>query len=133
MFIDPTNPHSVHERHDEDERWRHARRRHVFLTAAIVLLALAVGGATWYAYPELQRHEAALAQTLGVRKAVDALGSRIEEQKVALTEWGKSQEKLHDQMTGLGRELRSRIEAAKKQANQAAEESFRRAQAQVAG
>ncbi|HLK47348.1 MAG TPA: hypothetical protein VKT49_04385 [Bryobacteraceae bacterium] len=101
------------------------------LGAACVLVALGAGSAVWYAFPILKRHGAMLAQNKGVKQSVEALGGRIEQQNSKLTQWSQAQEALRTEIAGLRKEMRSRIETAKKQAGKSAEQLIQRAQAEI--
>src|SRR5690348_44613 len=100
-----------------------------------VLVALGTGAVVWYAFPILKRHDALLAQNAGVKQSVDALGGRIDQQNSKLdskaAEWSQAQAAVRGEIADLRKEMRSRIETAKKQAGKSAEELIRRAQAEI--
>lgn len=94
------------------------------------LTVLIVAGFIWFAYPTLKRNDSSLAKLGGVAKSVDTLGGRLDQQKSKLAEWSNSQDQMRDQLTVLGKDLRSRIDAARKQANRYADALFDRARKQ---
>jgi hypothetical protein len=127
----PSSPISVQERHEDDDRWLRTRRRHRFLSGLCAILALMIAGAAWYAYPILKRHDSSLAQLVHTQQALDKIDGSLQAQRSNVAEWSKDQEQLRDQMTRLGREMRSRIEAARKETGQTGENLFHTVQARI--
>ena len=105
-------------------------RRPGLLGVVCGLVVFGIAGSLWFAYPKLKDHDPSRAQWESVHKSVDALGGRLDQQKSKLTEWSNNQDQLRDQIAAFRREMRSRIETARKQANRSAEELFDRAQKQ---
>ena len=105
-------------------------RRPGLLGVVCGLVVFGIAGSLWFAYPKLTDHDPSRAQWESVHKSVDALGGRLDQQKSKLTEWSNNQDQLRDQIAAFRREMRSRIETARKQANRSAEELFDRAQKQ---
>jgi hypothetical protein len=103
----------------------------IILGTTCVLVTLGVGAAAWHVFPILNRHDSMLAQNAGVQRSVDALGGRIDQQNTKLSEWSKAQEQVRGEIADLRKEMRSRIEGARKQAGKSAEELIRRAQAEL--
>jgi hypothetical protein len=89
-----------------------------------------IAGAAWYAYPILKRHDSSLAQLVHTQQALDKINGSLQ-QRSNVAEWSKEQQQLRDQVTKLGRQMRSRIEAARKETGQAGENLFHEAQAQI--
>ena len=134
MFDNPSKPKSILEKYAADENWRETRRRPRFLgLAAGGALALAVAGAAWYAFPTLKRHESLLAQSGGMKRSLETLGGRLDQQNAKLGESSNGLEELRQQIADLRRETRSRIAIAKKQAGQSTDEMFQRVEKQVSG
>ena len=52
-------------------------RRHRWFGIGGAVLAFAILGLIWYAYPLLTRHDLAVTQFAGVQKVVDTLGDRV--------------------------------------------------------
>jgi hypothetical protein len=90
-----------------------------------------IAGAAWYAYPILKRQDSSLAQLVHTQQAVDKIDGGLQEQRSKVAEWSKEQEQLRDQVTRLGREMRSRIELVRKEKGQAGENLFHAVQAQI--
>ena len=127
----PSSPISVQERHEDDDHWLRTRRRHRILSGICTILALMIAGAAWYAYPILKRHESSLAQLVHTQQALDKIDGSLQEQRSNAVEWSKDQKQLQDQVTSVRREMRSRIEALRKETGQAAENLFHTVQAQI--
>jgi len=89
-----------------------------------------IAGAAWYAYPILKRHDSSLAQLVHTQQALDKINGSLQ-QRSNVAEWSKEQEQLRDQVTKLGRQMRSRIEVARKETGQAGENLFHEAQARI--
>lgn len=134
MFDNPSKPKSILEKYAADENWRETRRRPGFLSlTAGGVLALAVAATAWYAFPTLKRHESLLAQSGGMKRSLEMLGGRLDQQNAKLGESSTGLEELRQQIADLRREMRSRIATAKKQAGQSADELFQRVEKQVSG
>ena len=127
----PSSPLFAHERHDDDDRWLRTRRRHRILSGLCTILALMIAGAAWYAYPILKRRDSSLAQLVHTQQALDKIDGGLQEQRSNVAEWSKEQQQLRDQVTRLGREMRSRIEAVRKETGNTGENLFRSVQAQI--
>jgi hypothetical protein len=130
------DPDSVREQIEMDERWEQVRHRHRFFGVVVILLALAIAGLAWFFYPMIQRHEATLAQFPGVQKTVDGFGDQMKaaDSKLdsKLADWSTRQEQLRGRMDQATRDLRTRIEAARKQTSEASTALFERIQSEVA-
>ncbi len=123
MEKDYSNPDSVRQEYEADQRWERTQRRHHFSTAVLILLVLCLAGIAWYAYPTLKRHDALLSdmpQSLAnVQKDVDGLGEKAKAADAKLDDWTSRQEELRGQLTKARGELMARIDSAKKQASEA--------------
>jgi chaperonin cofactor prefoldin len=124
--------------HDRDvreleERWEADRRRHRIFGVGGVVLALAIIGSIWYAYPLLTRHDQALTQFAGVPKVVDALGDRVKDVDTKVENWTSDQRDLRDQVAKLGHQMGAQIQAVRKRAQETSTELLRRVQAQIDG
>jgi chaperonin cofactor prefoldin len=127
---------SSHEDYDADLRWERTRRRHLFLTAFVILLALIVTGAVWYAYSTLKRHDATLSQIpeslTDVRKNVFDLGEQAKTTAVRVDEWGSRQEELRSQFNKARGDMMARVDSARKQASDASAALIQRARSDFA-
>lgn len=127
---------SVHEDYDTDLRWERTRRRHYFLTAFLILLALIVTGAVWYAYPTLKRHDVTLSQIpeslTDVRKNVFDLGEQAKTTAAKVDEWGSRQEELRSQLNKARGDLMARVDSARKQASDTSAALIQRARSDFA-
>jgi hypothetical protein len=126
------NPDSVREQHLADTRWESTRRRHRFFATSIVILLLAVAGLAWITFPELQRHNLSLAQLPVVQQSVLAMGDQLRASDASVADWSARQEDLRGKVDKTTRDLRNRIEAARKQAGEATVAMFERVQSQLA-
>jgi len=133
MFDNPSEPKSILEKYAADENWHAKPRRRGYLGVACGVLALGLMGTAWYAFPILKRHDAMLAQSAGVKKSVQALDGRVDQQNARLAESSGSLEQLRQQIADLRREMRSRIATAKKQAGETAAELVSGVEKQVNG
>jgi hypothetical protein len=105
--------------------------KHHFLTAVCVLLAIAIVGMAWYAYPMLKTHDASLHNLPGLTQTVDNIGDRLREAESKAADSSNGQRSLRDQVNDLSRNLRARIETVSKQASQSAEEAYHKLQARI--
>jgi chaperonin cofactor prefoldin len=124
--------------HDRDvreleERWEADRRRHRIFGVGGVVLALAIIGSIWYAYPLLTRHDQVLTQFAGVPKVVDALGDRMQDVNNKVENWTSDQQDLRNQVAKLGHQMGTQIQAIRKRAQETSTELLRRVQAQIDG
>lgn len=116
---------------NDDERWAAAHRRGNFLTGISIVLAAAIVGLAWYAYPMLKTQDASLHNLPSLTQSVDSIGNRLQEAEARANDSSSAQQSLRDQVTDLGREVRARIEGVSKQASQSAEEAYHKLQAQI--
>jgi hypothetical protein len=121
---------SDHSAYDE-ERWAAANRRGNVLTGICIVLAAAIVGLAWFAYPMLKEHDASLHNLPGLTQSVDTIGDRLKEAEAKAADSSSAQGSLRDQMTDLGRSLRARIESVSKQASQSAEDAYYKLQAKI--
>ncbi len=119
----------------DDERWAAAQRRGNFLTGICIVLAAAIVGLVWYAYPMLKTHDASLHNLPGLTQTVDSIGDRLKEAESKAADSSSAQHmeqaSLRDQVTDLSRNLRAHIETVSKQASQSAEDAYHKLQAQI--
>jgi hypothetical protein len=108
-----------------------AHRHHHVLTGICILLAAAIVGLAWYAYPMLRTHDASLRNLPGLTQTVDTIGDRLKETEAKAADSSGAQQSLRDQVGDLGRNLRARIETVSKQASQSAENAYHKLQAQI--
>jgi hypothetical protein len=128
------NSQRIHEREHDcemDERWEAAGRRHRMFGVGGAVLALAIIGLIWYAYPALNRHELALTQFAGVQKVVDTLGEQMKSVDAKIGNWTSDQQDLRDQVAKLGHQMEIRMQAVRKQAQDASGEVLQHLQAQI--
>src|SRR6266700_1108274 len=89
------NSNSIREEQEAELRWERSRRHHRVLTAFLVLFALIVAGAIWYAYPMMGRHDRLLSEiptTLtDMRKDVSNLGEQAKAADAKVDGWGNRQ------------------------------------------
>jgi hypothetical protein len=118
-----------------EERWAAAHRRGNFLTATCIVLAGAIVGLVWYAYPLLKDRDSSFhdlpSLTQRLTHAVNSIGDRLREAEAKAADTSNAQASLRDQMTDLGRNLRARIEKAGQQASQSAEDTYHKLQAEI--
>jgi hypothetical protein len=129
-----TQAPSIHTRREADERWESVHRRHRFLTAVCMLLA-AIGGLIWYEYPLLRAGRAYLIKLPHLSENVAAVASGLRQTDTRIADWSKQQnidrQALQAQIAALTRDLRTRVEAARKQASDAADTAYRRVEIQI--
>ena len=126
-----SSPRSFREQHEDDDRWLRARRRHRVLSGICTILALMIAGAAWYAYPILKRHDSSLVQLVHTQQALDKIDGSLQAQRSNVAEWSMGQQQLRDEVTRLGREMRSRIEAVRKETGQTGDNLLHTVQAQI--
>jgi hypothetical protein len=90
-----------------------------------------IAGVAWYAYPILKRHDSSLAQVVHTQQALDKIDGSLQQQRSNAAEWSRDQEQLRDQVTRVGREMRSRIDAVRKETGQVGENLLHTVQAQI--
>jgi septal ring factor EnvC (AmiA/AmiB activator) len=134
MFDSPSKPKSILEKCAADENWRELSRRpgHAGL-AACGILAVAVAAAAWYAFPALKRHDSLLAQSAGMKRSLETLGGRLDQQTAKLGESSNSLDDLRQQIADLRREMRSRVATARKQAGQSANDLVQSLEKELGG
>ncbi len=127
------NPQRIHDRNDREmeERWEAAGRRHRAFSILGAVLALAIIGLIWYAYPALNRHELAVGRFAGVQQVVDTLGDQMKTVDTKIGNWTSDQQNLRDQVAKLGHQMETRMQAVRKQARETSEELFHHVQAQI--
>jgi len=110
---------SVREERAEERRWISAQRRYRLLRAAVIVLTAVIAGLVWYTYPLLKSQNSTLAKLPGIESLVGTLSSDFRTADAKLTELFTNNENLRQQVDKLGREVRSRLDSAKKQAGDA--------------
>ncbi len=128
-------PNDVREQLEADRRWELVRRRHRlfgFLLVMLIVFAAGLGWLAWRAYPEIQRHETSIQRLPGVQASLAALDQRLSDSDSKLANWWRSQEDLRVQLDRSSHDLRTRIDATGKKANDAAAAMFERVQQQLA-
>lgn len=97
------------------------------LGALCIVLAIAVIGLAWYAYPQFKRQDASL------KDLRDQMRDRIQqvEQKASIN--SSSEDSLRGDAQKLGRDLRARIDAIGSRARQAADDAYNRLEARLDG
>ena len=116
----------------EDTAERHEPHSHHGLpVAAWFILALAIAGAAWYAFPQLRRHDAAVAQFANVQKTVDSIGGQLKEADSKLQSWAGDRQELRGQIAKLSQSMETRIEAVRKQARESSEAMLRSAEERI--
>ena len=131
MLLDnPSTLRSLHEQHEDEDHWLHARRRHHILIGLFVVLVLAVAAAAWYAYPILMRHDSSLAQLARTQQSLDKIDGSLQQQQSKLAEWSNDRQQLQDGVAKLAQGMQLRIEAVRKETGRAAENLVRAAEAQ---
>lgn len=130
MFPDPTKSKSVFEKSAADENWRDRLRRPGLWGAASAVLFIAVATAAWYTFPVAKHHHSE-PQSASARHLVDTPGARPDQQNAKLASSLSSQSQVLAQIADLRREMRSQIEAAKKQAGRSAAELFDRVEVEL--
>jgi chaperonin cofactor prefoldin len=130
MFPDPTKSKSVFEKSAADENWRDRPRRPGLWGAASAALLIAVATAAWYTFPVAKRHHSE-PESAGARHLVDTPGVRPDQQNAKLAPSRSAPDEVRTQIADLRREMRSQIEAAKKQAGRSAAELFDRVEVEL--
>ncbi len=102
------HPEDGHPEND-GERWTAAQRRGNILTGICIVLAAAIVGLAWYAYPML-------------KQTGNAIGDRFKEVEARASDSSNAH---------LGPSLRGRIESASKQASQSVEDAYHRLEAKM--
>src|SRR5947209_5041561 len=113
----PNEPDDPHEKHEMDERWEAAGRRHKVFGIGGVILTLAViglGVLAWYAYPELKRHEDALTALPSIQQLVDGMGDRIKDADSKIAEWASDKQALSDRVAKLGQRMETQLQTVRK-------------------
>jgi len=114
-----------------EKQWRAGVLRDRILGVCGFILALAIFGVGWYAYPRLQWQTDANTQIKNVQTTIDGLGDRIKAAESKFDSQSKDQQDLHNQVTTLGRRLNVRIASARKELEKSTSEMFRQAQAHI--
>jgi len=136
MERDYSTPDSIREEYESDVRWERARRRHRILATALILLAAALVGGAWYAYPILKNHDLTLSQVpmtlTDPQKGVFSLGEQAKATDAKVDDWSTRQEDLRGQLNKARGELMARVDSARKQAGEASTALFERVRSEVA-
>src|SRR5215469_1658153 len=77
------------------------------LGAIVILLAVALGGLSWYAYRSIDNHNLTLAQLPGLRTSASAMGERLSSIEGKINDWTNDRTALSDRMTKLENTLGS--------------------------
>jgi hypothetical protein len=136
MERDYSTPDSIREEYGADLKWERARRRHRVLTTVLILLAAALVGGAWYAYPILKSSDVTLSQVpatlTDVQKSVFSLGEQSKATDARVDDWSRRQEDLRSQLNKARGELMARVDSARKQASLASTALFERVRSEVA-
>jgi hypothetical protein len=114
-----------------DKQWRAVVLRDRILALCGFILALAIFGIGWYAYPRLQWQTDANTQIKNVQTTIDGLGDRIKAAESKFDIQSKDQQGLRNQMATLSGRLNVRIANARKELEKSTNEMFRQAQARI--
>ena len=128
---DEKAPSSMLEHLEQEERWASSRRWRRLTAAAVIALAAVMAVAAWYAYPVLRTQGLLNARFLGLQPVVDTMSTHIKNADARLADLSKNHDELKTQMDKLGREMRSRLEAAKKQTSDATAAIMSRVESEI--
>lgn len=125
--------------HFEKETVTHKGKATIAWGLSAAVLALGIVGLGWYVYPRLQQQSAAIAELRSAQSASDHARDRAVSATSNTSSRDSADQELRDQVTTLERRLTQRLErsmvarvaSARKEANQASEDVFQRAQALV--
>lgn len=106
------------ETRDEEERWERSRRYHRLHVGFSFLLGVAIAVLAWYVYPILKRQDATLATFR------DEVRDRVKQVEDKATDTQSLQQSLHAEAAKVQKDLRARIDAVSRRANQAAEDAY---------
>lgn len=109
-------PESLRDAYEFDLRLEQMRRQQYLLTAAVMLLAAALVGFGWYAYPILKSRSAALADfphsLTTLQKDVFTLREQARATNAKLEDWNSRQEDLRSQVSKARGEFTGGVEGA---------------------
>jgi peptidoglycan hydrolase CwlO-like protein len=136
MEKDHPDSDSIRHDYEADLRWERSRRHHRVLTVFLILLAVCLAGAAWYAYPILGRHDSLLSQIpltfTDLRKDISNLGEQAKSTGDKVDDWGNRQEELRGQLNKARADLAARVDSARKQASDASAALIQRARSDFA-
>jgi hypothetical protein len=95
------------------------------LGALCIVLAIAVIGLAWYAYPQFKRQDASL------QELRDQMRDRIQQVEQKASSTSSEENSLRGDAAKLGRDLRARIDAIGSRARQAADDAYNRLEARL--
>jgi hypothetical protein len=133
MLDENTNLDSVRDRHLAEERWQSARRWRFVSIALIVLLAAGVGGLAWYTHPILKQHASFIDRIPGIETAMSTVQQDFKGMDARVSAWSNQQDELRQRVERISRDTRTRIDAASKQAGEAATAAASRIESEVRG
>lgn len=131
MLTDHSNPDSIRENREVERRRKSFEGRHRFFSAAVIVLAAVIAGLAWYAYPILKNHDSSLAKLTGIEPMVSILIGEMKSAKSDLSDLSARHEDLRQQMDKLGRDMRTRLESARRQTSDATTAMLRHVESEI--
>jgi predicted nuclease with TOPRIM domain len=101
------------------------------LWAIVILLAVALGGLSWYAYRSIDNHNLTLAQAPSLQTSANAMGERLRSIEGKINDWTNDRRALTDRMTKLEKTLGSDMKTARNQMQAAANQMGQRVRDEV--
>lgn len=120
-----------HEFEDHMEKCQAGFRNVRALWAIVVLLALGVGGISWYAYRSIDNHKTTLAQKPVLQNLTGSMDNRLKSVEGKMTDWNDDQTSLTERMARLEKQLSSTLKAAGNQAQSAASQMGQRIREEI--
>lgn len=131
MLKDETPSNTILEQLEAEQRWAASQRRHRVLTAAVIVLSAVIAGAAWYAYPLLRSQGVLTAKFSGMEPLVNTMGEELKNADSKLADLSRNHDDLKSEMDKLGREMRARLDSAKKQTSDATAAMMSRVESEI--
>ena len=131
MLTEHTSTDAVREEHEAERRRESSERHHHWLSAAMILLVAGIAGLVWYAYPILKNHDSSLAKLTGIEPVVSSLNGEMKSAESKLADLSAGHDDLRQQMDKLGRDMRARLESARKQTSDATAAMLNRVETEI--
>ena len=104
----------------------HSHRRSLAgLWSVVVMVALALGGVTWYGYRTAQRHDNGFAKLPALEQSLQAAGERINATQTKLETWASDWKGLGDRLGKLEKRVTANVRLVRNYAREQANEVHR--------